>query len=411
MSIVDNHDFHPIVYEYDDFTPAELEAMRASLKQVGLLQSIVIWKNLIVDGKHRENICREERINRTYKDITLRCPTEEEMRAYVAGLNQHRRSRTKPLTDEEKRAKAESAIVADPTLADKAIAEKLGDVSQPTVCRARKRLEAKRVIPRITPSERKSRTGKVGEGARKTPKKGTERPEPDPRYLSFEGPGPLSFEELGPLTFEGLGPLTFEGPGPLDEFSIFKNNDEPESVAASAVKPNEVEPATPESRTLPDIDAMAVTPERRDDGSYDEETCAWLDRRMIMAIDVLIQSKEWRGNLVNLDPASWPLYAKADLDKLVADLQELNRHLAPLRGMQKRKQEAQAAATSETDVTKAGQAKSIDRAKAVLREDASLKKRDVMKKAGVTSNMAVKVRKELEAAGEIPPRAKVQALQ
>jgi hypothetical protein len=145
-----DYDFHPIVYNYDDFTPEELEAMRASLKKVGLLQAIVVWKNQIVDGKHREILCREERVNRTYRDITSRCQSEEEMREYVRALNQHRRSRTTPLTNEEKNAKAEAAVKADPKLADTAISQKLGDVSQPTVYRARKRLESKGVIPRIT---------------------------------------------------------------------------------------------------------------------------------------------------------------------------------------------------------------------------------------------------------------------
>jgi len=48
-----------------------------------------------------------------------------------------------------------------------AIAEDLGDVSRPTVHRVRKKLEETGVVPRATPAERKSRTGKVGEGARK----------------------------------------------------------------------------------------------------------------------------------------------------------------------------------------------------------------------------------------------------
>ena len=162
------YEFHPIVYDYDDLTPTEREAMRTSLKQVGLLQPIVVWQDQIVDGRHRETLCREERISRTYKNITPRCPTEEKMREYVRALNQHRRSRTAPLTSEEKRAKAAAAIKADPERSDVAIAEELGDVSRPTVHRVRKELEETGVVQRTTPLERKSRTGNVGEGARKT---------------------------------------------------------------------------------------------------------------------------------------------------------------------------------------------------------------------------------------------------
>jgi hypothetical protein len=163
-----DYDFHPIVYDYDDFVPEELEDMRASLKLVGLLRPIVIWKDQIVDGRHRETLCRQERVNRTYKDITPRCQTEEAMRDYVRALNQHRRSRTTPLTNEEKRTKAVAAVKADHLRSDEAIHQELGNVSRPTIHRVRKELEDKGVVPRTTPAERKSRTGKVGEGARKT---------------------------------------------------------------------------------------------------------------------------------------------------------------------------------------------------------------------------------------------------
>jgi DNA-binding Lrp family transcriptional regulator len=166
---VDDHvtPHHPITENYAPFTPSEMEAMRSSLKQQGLLVPIVTWNGMVVDGRHREKLCHELRIVPRYVEINKKCPTEDDMRSHVAGLNEHRRSRTRPLTNEEKNAKAETAVKADPTLADTAISEKLGDVSQPTIHRARKRLEAKGIIPRITPSERKSRTGKVGEGARK----------------------------------------------------------------------------------------------------------------------------------------------------------------------------------------------------------------------------------------------------
>jgi DNA-binding Lrp family transcriptional regulator len=177
---IDDHvtPHHPITEDYAPFTQGEMEAMRSSLKQQGLLMPIVTWNGMIVDGRHREKLCLELRIMPSYVEINKKCPTEDDMRRYVAGLNEHRRSRTRPLTSEEKRARAETAIVADPMLADTAISEKLGDVSQPTVHRARKRLEAKGVIPRITPSERKSRTGKVGEGARKTKTKSATRKQP-----------------------------------------------------------------------------------------------------------------------------------------------------------------------------------------------------------------------------------------
>jgi hypothetical protein len=87
------YNLHLITGDYDDLTAAEVAALRASLKEVGLLVPIVIWNNQIVDGRHRERLCEELRILPLYQDITKVCPTEEKMRLYVAGLNEHRRSR------------------------------------------------------------------------------------------------------------------------------------------------------------------------------------------------------------------------------------------------------------------------------------------------------------------------------
>ena len=162
-----DYELHPITGEYADLTEPEVNALRASLTETGQCIPIVIWKNQIVDGRHRKKLCDELRILPKYYDISEACETEEKMRRYVAGLNEHRRSRITPLTSEEKRAKAAAAIEANPERSDVAIAEDLGDVSRPTVHRVRKKLEETGVVPRATPAERKSRTGKVGEGARK----------------------------------------------------------------------------------------------------------------------------------------------------------------------------------------------------------------------------------------------------
>jgi hypothetical protein len=157
---------HTITKEFADFTEAETAALRASLKESGLLVPIVIWQSRIVDGRHRERLCRELGIKATYKDITGLCPDEQDMRRYVAGLNQHRRSRTAPLTSAEKRTRIVEALKADAARSDRAIAEKVG-VSDKTVASARAKQGAE--IPH--PTERKSRSGKKGEGQRKTTNK------------------------------------------------------------------------------------------------------------------------------------------------------------------------------------------------------------------------------------------------
>jgi transposase len=77
---------------------------------------------------------------------------------------------TTPLTNEEKRARVEAELKADPARSDNAVAKTVG-VAQDFVGRIRARLETQGVISNITPSERKSAPGKVGEGQKGQPVK------------------------------------------------------------------------------------------------------------------------------------------------------------------------------------------------------------------------------------------------
>jgi hypothetical protein len=154
---------HKITEDYAPFTPPETEAMRNSLKQQGLLMPIVTWNGQIVDGRHREKHCRELGIMPRYIEISGTHQTEEQMRGYVAASNEYRRARTTPLTNEEKRALVAAELERDPARSDRAIAEAVG-VDHKTVSVARKEVGN---FP--TPaSERKSKTGKIGEGQRRS---------------------------------------------------------------------------------------------------------------------------------------------------------------------------------------------------------------------------------------------------
>jgi hypothetical protein len=84
----------------------------------------------------------------------------------VALLNQHRRSRTTPLSNDEKWSRVTVQLSADPARSNVAIAEELG--VSPSFLSVRKELEAKRVVTVTTPSDRKSRRGEKGEGQRRT---------------------------------------------------------------------------------------------------------------------------------------------------------------------------------------------------------------------------------------------------
>lgn len=154
---------HPITDDYADYTESELAGLREDLRKHGLRVPVVIWRGEVVDGRHRVWCCERLDIELRFEDITESCPTDADMRAHVASLNQHRRSRTAPLTNAEKQAKVEAALKAEPARSDRAIAQEVG-VSHPTVLGTRKRLEAQGVVESTTPSERVSANGKRGEG-------------------------------------------------------------------------------------------------------------------------------------------------------------------------------------------------------------------------------------------------------
>jgi len=81
-------------------------------------------------------------------------------------VDQHRRARTAPLTNEEKRARVEAELKADPARSDRTIADAAG-VHNTFVGRVRKRIDHQGVQLSSTPSfERRSVNGKVGEGQR-----------------------------------------------------------------------------------------------------------------------------------------------------------------------------------------------------------------------------------------------------
>jgi DNA-binding Lrp family transcriptional regulator len=154
---------HPVTDDYKDFTEAELDGLREDLRRYGLKVPVVIWQDQVVDGRHRVRLCKELGIELRYDDITKACPAEADMRAHVASLNQHRRSRTAPLTNAEKRARLAAELKKDPKRSDRAIAKEAG-VTQPVAWEARKKLEREGVIESITPAERISKSGKKGHG-------------------------------------------------------------------------------------------------------------------------------------------------------------------------------------------------------------------------------------------------------
>jgi hypothetical protein len=107
------------------------------------------------------------------------------------------------------------------------------------------------------------------------------------------------------------------------------------------------QPEQPSQTPLPSLDEMMhlmmLEPER----PCDDRTMAWVQCRTAMALQILIRSQKWFTSLKRVFSTDH-VFAKAELDKLTADLQELNKIMAPRRGAA-RKAKTQAKAEQKSD--------------------------------------------------------------
>ena len=79
---------HPIVNAYPFMTDAEFHALRESIKQNGVRNPIILYENMILDGRHRYLACKELGIEPpTIEFEGDACPVE-----YVYDINSNRRS-------------------------------------------------------------------------------------------------------------------------------------------------------------------------------------------------------------------------------------------------------------------------------------------------------------------------------
>jgi hypothetical protein len=162
---------HAVTDDYEKITGEELEGLHKSLCEHGLLVPIVIWKGTIVDGEHRYLLgCNIPDFVFRYRDITQSCPTEEKMRAYVRGLNEHRRSNTKPLKTAEKRALIAKTLRANPNRSDAAIGLELG-VDDKTVASVRRGMETSSEIPRMGTRSDKKGHDRPAKTAQRSPRR------------------------------------------------------------------------------------------------------------------------------------------------------------------------------------------------------------------------------------------------
>lgn len=118
---------HPITEDYAPLERSELAKMRESIRSVGLRQPIVVWRKWIVDGRHRGMLCDQLGIELGPANfIDISDYSEDEMRKHVQALNEHRRSRTTPMSNAEKQALVKQAIADNPNGSNRQIAREVG---------------------------------------------------------------------------------------------------------------------------------------------------------------------------------------------------------------------------------------------------------------------------------------------
>ncbi len=81
------YEIHPIANIFPMMSHSEFEALKADIKEHGLRESIVFWKNMLVDGRNRLKACEELGIEPDESELM----EETDPVAWVISHNLHRR--------------------------------------------------------------------------------------------------------------------------------------------------------------------------------------------------------------------------------------------------------------------------------------------------------------------------------
>lgn len=147
---------HPFAEGQPEMPEGEYEALRADIGLRGQQEPIVLYRGLVLDGRHRLRACVALGINPTTREFT---GTEDEARALVISLNVRRRH----LTQEQKRMALKAELQRDPSRSDRVIAKAVG-VNDKTASKARRELQSTAEIPQFTATtgaDGKVRTRKI----------------------------------------------------------------------------------------------------------------------------------------------------------------------------------------------------------------------------------------------------------
>jgi ParB-like chromosome segregation protein Spo0J len=153
---------HPLADSFPMMSDGELQELAADIKKNGQREPVLFAEidgvRTLIDGRHRLDACAM--IGREAWTITVDLKDDAAIRAFIISHNVHRRH----LTPEERQKRLEAAIIANPTAAARAIAEKVG-VDKNKAVKARKNLESTGAVRTVQKT-----VGKDGKARTTTPK-------------------------------------------------------------------------------------------------------------------------------------------------------------------------------------------------------------------------------------------------
>ena len=156
---------HPLALLGPEMLRDEYVELVGDVKRHGLREPIVLYQDMILDGRHRYRACLELSIEPTTRVFT---GTEAEARAYVLSANVHRRH----LSFEQKTKLVAAELKRDPAQSDRSIAKK-AKVDHKTVAATRKAAETTGEIPQLKKRvgiDGKARGAKSSAATASTPK-------------------------------------------------------------------------------------------------------------------------------------------------------------------------------------------------------------------------------------------------
>ena len=140
---------HPLAELMPAMSADEFTALTADIKRHGVREPVVVFENMILDGRHRLKACDELCIDPPSRVFE---GTAEEAKAFVLSANVHRRH----LTLGQRKALVVDELQRDPEQSNRQIAA-TARVDDKTVAAARAKLEHGAEIP-----HHETRTGKDG---------------------------------------------------------------------------------------------------------------------------------------------------------------------------------------------------------------------------------------------------------